>query len=93
MEMTAFVTTVAPAGSLVEVGHYDFDGTVSSNEFDGVVDVVVSAVDEYDGSVVSEAWTTLTVGTPPPQGFPVADLTFDWSVEPSGTVASEGAGL
>lgn len=78
---SALLRTVLPAGALSHVGRYGFTAGIDANEFNGEVDLVVSAVDERDGTVIAEAWSPVTIGTPPIQGFPVANLDLKWTVE------------
>lgn len=63
-ERTFFSQVVVPAGGpLSEIGRYRFSGCVPDNPLLGELYVVVSAVDEREGIITSEAWQDLKVGS------------------------------
>jgi len=62
-DLTMMVQTVEPAGGrLMQPGWYRFEGSVQGNLINGLVDLVVSAVEGTDGEPVTEAWRTVTIG-------------------------------
>ena len=62
-------TVVSAGRELAEPGHYRFDCTISPNALIGDVDLIVRAVDEFDGTTQAMAWHAVTFGNTRPVGL------------------------
>jgi ABC-type multidrug transport system ATPase subunit len=79
-----FVTKVVePAGGRIsEPGRYRFSGSVGENHYHGSAWVVITAIDEREGTLLAEAWQPIRVGSRV-QSEPVTIvLDADWETEP-----------
>ena len=82
--MSLYVRTIEPAGGLLtRAGRHSFRMVIDRNEFAGGFDLVLAAVDEREGVVLSEAWQQVMVGSQRPEGFPGPVLDFDWRIRPA----------
>ena len=87
--MSLYVRSLEPAGGLLNrPGLHRYRIVIDRNEFAGGFDLVMAAVDEREGEVLSESWQQVMVGSERPEGFPGPVLEFDWEVGPS--VGPEG---
>ena len=78
---TVFRRVVEPAPSLLtKPGRYDFAATIHGHHFRGQFYVVLTAIDERDGTVISRSWTAITVGGRITEERPWLDLNATWRV-------------
>ena len=81
---TVFRRVVEPAPSLLaKPGRYDFNAIIRAHHFRGQFYVVLVAVDERDGTVISRSWTAITVGGRVTEEQPWLDLKAHWRVADS----------
>lgn len=78
--MTIFSTIVEPPGFLAEPGIVHYTGTIAPT-VEGEMDLVISIIDELDGTPLAEAWRTITVGDLGEGRHPHWAFDFEWTLE------------
>ena len=79
---TMLARVVEPAGGrLSEAGWYRYRAVVRRNAFLGDLYVILTAIDELDGTVVAEVWHDVVIGTRGANRTPQIVFDVDWEVE------------
>ena len=74
---TVLSRVVVPAGGLSEPGRYEFTGCVPENHLLGECYALVTAVDEWNATMIAQAWQDLKVGS----RIQMEILTFPFEIE------------
>jgi hypothetical protein len=78
---TVFTRVVTPAGGpLTEVGTYRFAGSVPKNPMLGELYVMVTAVDEREGTVTAQVWQDVKIGTRIQMEILTLPIDVEWEV-------------
>ncbi|MBL8774590.1 MAG: ATP-binding cassette domain-containing protein [Acidimicrobiales bacterium] len=74
-------TVVLPGEELTQAGRYRYRCTASVGRLVGVVDVVVTAVDQHRQVVLAEAWEQVVIGSPEAGSHVTFVPGIDWTVQ------------